>query len=97
MVGGGPAVKMFTCPKCRALYQVVKVERGPEINDRDVTCRSCGVPLSDREGNFVLKYFMLRKAGRAKSWRRRNKNLRSTLLPAKAESPISIKNKNPSR
>jgi hypothetical protein len=78
MVGGGPAVKMFTCPNCQALYQVVKVERGPETVDRDVTCRSRGAPLPGREGNFVLKYFMLRKAGRAKSWRRRNRKPQST-------------------
>jgi hypothetical protein len=59
------ALKMFTCPNCQALYQVVKVERGLETVDRDVAC-SCGSPLPGREGNFVLKYFMLRKAARAK-------------------------------
>jgi hypothetical protein len=63
-------LKMFTCPNCQALYQVVKVERGLETVDRDVAC-SCGAPLPGREGNFVLKYFMLRKAARAKGWRRR--------------------------
>jgi hypothetical protein len=73
MVGGGPAVKNVHLPELPSAYQVVKVERGPETVDRDVTCRSCGAPLPAREGNFVLKYFMLRKAGRAKSWRRRNR------------------------
>jgi SPOR domain len=33
---------------------------------------ACGAPLVGREGNFVLKYFMLRKAARKKGWRRRN-------------------------
>jgi transcription elongation factor Elf1 len=59
MVGGGPTVKMFTCPNCQALYQVVKVECGLETIDRDITCRSCGALLPGRENNFVLKHFML--------------------------------------
>jgi hypothetical protein len=70
MAGGAPTVKMFTCPNCQALYQVVKVEPGLETVDRELACLSCGAPLSGREGNFVLKYFMLRKAARKKGWRR---------------------------
>jgi hypothetical protein len=54
----------FTCPSCRAPYQVVKCERGPETVDHDLTCRSCEAPFPGRDGNFVLKYFMLRKADR---------------------------------
>jgi predicted Zn finger-like uncharacterized protein len=73
MVGGGPTVKMFTCPNCRALYQVVKVERGLETVDREVACLSCGAALPSREGDFVLKHFMLRKATRKKGWRRNEK------------------------
>jgi hypothetical protein len=52
----------FTCPRCQALYQVVKVEAGPESDNREITCRACGGPLVGREGKFVLKYFLLRKA-----------------------------------
>jgi hypothetical protein len=48
-----------------ALYHVVKIERGPEAVDCEVNCRSCGILLPGREANFVLKCFMLRKAGRA--------------------------------
>jgi transcription elongation factor Elf1 len=59
-------VKTFTCPNCNALYQVVKVEAGPETNDRAITCRVCGGPLAGREGKSVLKYFLLRKAIRRK-------------------------------
>jgi predicted Zn finger-like uncharacterized protein len=66
-----PSIKMFTCPKCEALYHVVKVERGLEAVDREVTCLSCGAPLPGRQGDFFLKYFMLRKAGRKKGWRRK--------------------------
>jgi hypothetical protein len=43
---------------------VVKVEAGAETVDRNVNCRSCGATLPGRDGNFFLKYFMLRKADR---------------------------------
>ena len=55
-------------PACQALYQIVKVEAGPETIDREPTCRACGGPLAGRDGKFVLKYFLLRKA--ARTWRR---------------------------
>ena len=63
--------KSFTCPNCRALYHVVEVEAGPETNFHDVGCRACGAELPGREGNFILKYFMLRKAGRTQGSKRR--------------------------
>jgi hypothetical protein len=59
----------FVCPNCDALYELVKVEAGPETVDRAIACRSCGALLSGREGKFVLKYFLLRKAAR-RVWRR---------------------------
>jgi predicted Zn finger-like uncharacterized protein len=54
----------FNCPNCHALYQIVKVEAGPETVDTQVTCRICGAPFPGREDGLVLKYFLLRKAGR---------------------------------
>ena len=47
----GPRIlfNSFTCPNCQALYQFVKVEAGPETNDRELKCRSCGGPLASRE------------------------------------------------
>jgi predicted Zn finger-like uncharacterized protein len=54
------------CPNCNARYEMVKVEAGPETVDREVNCRSCGASLPGREGNFVLKYFMLRKGDRVR-------------------------------
>jgi hypothetical protein len=57
-------VKTFTCPNCRALYQIVKVEAGPETDSREIVCQVCDGPLAAREGEFVLKYFLLRKAAR---------------------------------
>ena len=56
------AFNPFTCPNCGAFYQVVKAEAGPETDNREITCRACGAPLVGREGKFVLKYFLLRKA-----------------------------------
>ncbi len=54
----------FNCPNCNALYQIVKVEAGPETDNREITCRACGGPLAGRDGIFVCKYFLLRKSAR---------------------------------
>ena len=53
----------FNCPNCNALYDVIKVEAGPETVDREIACRSCGAPLAGREGKLVVKYFLLRESG----------------------------------
>jgi hypothetical protein len=57
----------FSCLNCKALYQIVKVGAGPETGDRVVTCLLCGASLPSREGKFVLKYSLLRKAGRGRT------------------------------
>jgi hypothetical protein len=54
----------FNRPNCNALYQIVKIEAGLETIDLEVNCRVCGAPLPGRENGLVLKYFLLRKAGR---------------------------------
>jgi hypothetical protein len=64
--GRSPAFNPFTCPNCDALYQVVKVEAGPETDNREITCRACGGPLMARKGPFVLKYFLLGKGIRSR-------------------------------
>ncbi len=61
----------FKCPNCGALFHLVKVEAGPETIDRELTCRACGGPLPGREGKLILKYLLLRKAGRVQTWQRR--------------------------
>jgi hypothetical protein len=67
MAGGRPpSFNPFTCPNCQALYEVVKVEAGPETDSREIVCRACGGPLTGREGSFVLKYFLLRKGIRSR-------------------------------
>ena len=55
---------LFTCPTCEVLYQIVKVEAGPESKDREITCLACGGPLAARAGKHVLKYLLLEKRGR---------------------------------
>ena len=59
----------FKCPNCEALYHIVKVEPGPQSADREITCRACGGPLPGREAKFVMKYFLMRKAGRVQKWK----------------------------
>jgi hypothetical protein len=51
----------FNCVDCNALYHLIKVEAGQETVDRELDCRACGAPLPARDGQFVLKYFLLRK------------------------------------
>ena len=56
----------FNCPHCNALDQIIKVEAGPEtITDRWVTCRNCTGALPARDGNSLIKYFLLREAARS--------------------------------
>jgi predicted Zn finger-like uncharacterized protein len=68
--GRPPSFYSFTCPNCQALYDLVKVEAGPETTIEEVKCLSCGGPLPAREDEFILKYFLLRKAGRVQQSRR---------------------------
>ena len=57
-----PGNNFFKCPSCDALYEVIRAEAGPETRDGEIGCRICGAPLAPRDGEFVLKYFLLRKA-----------------------------------
>jgi hypothetical protein len=59
----GSEFNMFTCPSCRAPYQIIKVEAGPESDSREIVCLVCGGPVAAREGEFVLKYFLMRRQG----------------------------------
>jgi hypothetical protein len=52
----------FKCTGCAALYQVVRAEAGPETREGDIACCICGAPLAARDGEIILKYFLLRKA-----------------------------------
>jgi len=46
------------------MYQVITEEAGPETVYSEITCNACGGPLPNREGKYVLKYFLLRKGAR---------------------------------
>ena len=61
--GRPPLFESFTCPHCQALYHLVKAEAGPETSVQALACLICFGVLTAREGKFVLKYFLLRKAG----------------------------------
>jgi predicted RNA-binding Zn-ribbon protein involved in translation (DUF1610 family) len=54
--GARQATVKFNCPACQAEYRVVRVE-APRTDDARLLCLSCGGPLHNREGKFVLKYF----------------------------------------
>jgi hypothetical protein len=54
----------FNCLSCNALYHLIKAEAGPETIDSEIPCRVCGAPLAGLDGNFVLKYFLLREPAR---------------------------------
>ena len=58
----------FTCPHCASLYEVVRAEALPESVDSRIACLTCAGPLPTREAQFILKYFLLRKADRG--WQR---------------------------
>jgi hypothetical protein len=60
----GTTTTQFNCVGCNALYHLIKVEAGPETDDRELSCRVCGAPLPARDGQFVLKYFLLHKPSR---------------------------------
>jgi len=58
----------FTCPHCASLYEVVRAEALPKSVDPQIACPTCAGPLPAREAQFILKYFLLRKADRG--WQR---------------------------
>jgi len=58
------ATKSIRCANCDALYQAVRAEPGPQTIDREIRCEACGGPLPARDGKFILKYFLWRKAAR---------------------------------
>jgi len=50
---------------------------GPETVELEVACRVCNGPLVAREGQFVLKYFLLREASRLDARRPRQGSVRA--------------------
>ena len=58
---------LFHCPACDAQYKVVRVEAKPgEITEDSVECRNCAGLLPARDGDFMLKYFLVGPTKRAR-------------------------------
>jgi predicted Zn finger-like uncharacterized protein len=49
----------FACPQCGAHYKLVRVKPGPRTTNRAVRCKVCGHSLAPRDGEDVLKYFLV--------------------------------------
>jgi hypothetical protein len=66
MAGRGPPTFVsFMCPNCKRLYHVVKAKAGSDTTFHEVTCRACRLAqFPGRDGEFVVKYFMLRLGAR---------------------------------
>jgi predicted Zn finger-like uncharacterized protein len=77
------APPFFRCPNCNALYQVVRAKAGPETVDLEAACGICGGALVAREGHFVLKYYLLRKAIREDSRTRRGSKRARGIAPSR--------------
>ena len=45
-------------PLCTTRYHVVRVEADPSA-DVEINCLVCDQPLRSRDGQFILKYFLL--------------------------------------
>jgi len=56
----------FSCPECDAKYQLTRIEASAEPT-RSLACICCGGPLSAREGEFFLKYFLTERPQRSRA------------------------------
>src|ERR1700733_12697954 len=64
MAAGRPSsFDRFTCPNCRALYDVVRVEAGPETVVQDVFCRACDAPIRRPRRKVRAQVFHVAKSG----------------------------------
>jgi NAD-dependent SIR2 family protein deacetylase len=56
----------FVCSGCEARYRVVRVKAEADDPDRVIHCRVCKRALSPRDGEYILKYFLVGRARAAK-------------------------------
>jgi len=49
----------FECPQCQARYKIVRVIAGPQTIDRPVQCKVCAQPFVSKDGDHILKYFLI--------------------------------------
>src|SRR5262249_26493681 len=49
----------FGCPQCQARYKIVRVDAGPQPVNRPLYCKVCQRPFVSRDGEDILKYFLI--------------------------------------
>ena len=49
----------FACPQCESRYKLIREKAGLRTSNRPVRCRVCGHVLASREGEDILKYFLI--------------------------------------
>jgi transcription elongation factor Elf1 len=49
----------FICSGCGAHYRVVRVQVDSHSPDRLLHCKVCKQPLAARDGEHILKYFLV--------------------------------------
>jgi hypothetical protein len=54
----------FACPQCGSRYKLVRVKPGPRTTNLAVHCIVCGYSLAPRDGEDVLKYFLITSKAR---------------------------------
>jgi predicted RNA-binding Zn-ribbon protein involved in translation (DUF1610 family) len=57
---------MFLCPICGAKYRMTRMEALDEPT-RPIACIACDGPLSGRDGEFFLKYFLIERPKHAEA------------------------------
>ena len=50
----------FICPRCKSRYKLVRVTPGRRTTDRE--CKVCRHPFAPRDGEDVLKYFLIARS-----------------------------------
>ena len=60
MIERGP--EDFICPQCKSRYKLVRAESGPQTTSRPVHCKVCRHPFAPRDGEDVLKYFLIARS-----------------------------------
>jgi hypothetical protein len=51
--------ELFNCPSCNSQYKLVRAEADHTGSYGQIECYHCGGPLKGREGQFILKYFLV--------------------------------------
>ena len=53
--------ELINCsPNCNVEYRLVRAEARPKSSYGQIECYHCGGPLNGREGQFILKYLLVK-------------------------------------